>query len=225
MRRPIDPPRHRRDGEWPEAGQSAPESQTGQIRPATVRKTPRRWQAGGDPDQGTVRPHHTTQSGSCPAAGRVGRAPAVGCQRHFPGRTTAEEMKEALQTAREWRSRDAVWIDGSRLDSGKVGAACVWQTPSGWTGRRYHVGTNKEVFDVETYQAPRALAVPGERPHVTISVDSTTAINRVRTGEAGSGQRIAVATEEVGSWILSKKNEIAIHCVSSLQGIHGKGEG
>jgi hypothetical protein len=37
--------------------------------------------------------------------------------------------------------------------------ACVWQTLRGWAGRRYHLGSNKEVFDAETYaiyQAPRA---------------------------------------------------------------------
>ena len=41
-----------------------------------------------------------------------------------------------------------------------MGAACVWRTQEGWTGRRYHQSTNKEVFDAETsdiYQALRAL--------------------------------------------------------------------
>ena len=32
-----------------------------------------------------------------------------------------------------------------------VGAAYVWSTPGGWTGRRYHLGTNKEVLDAETF--------------------------------------------------------------------------
>ena len=50
----------------------------------------------------------------------------------------------------------------SRLDSGKVGAACAWRTPEGWTGRLIHLGCNKEVFDAEvvvviSFLIPRSL--------------------------------------------------------------------
>ena len=42
-------------------------------------------------------------------------------------------------------------------DSGDVGAACVWKTPMGWTGLRFHLGVNKEVLDSEVYAIYRAL--------------------------------------------------------------------
>ena len=42
-------------------------------------------------------------------------------------------------------------------------AACVWQSPSGWTGRRFHFGTNKEVFDAETFAIYQALHVLDRR--------------------------------------------------------------
>ena len=41
-----------------------------------------------------------------------------------------------------------------------MGAACVWRTQEGWTGRRFHLGNNKEVLDAEVfaiYQALRAI--------------------------------------------------------------------
>ena len=74
-----------------------------------------------------------------------------------------------------------MWTNGSRIESG----ACVCQSPSGWTGRRFYLGTNKEVFDAETfaiYQALRVLDRRQESGHrYTIFVDSTAAIDRVRT--------------------------------------------
>ena len=47
--------------------------------------------------------------------------------RRFPGRIVIEERAGALATANEWRRRDTIWTDGSRLSSGEVGAARVWQ--------------------------------------------------------------------------------------------------
>ena len=88
-----------------------------------------------------------------------------------------EERATALHTASESRRQDTVWTDGSQLDDGRVGAACVWRTQEGWTGRRYHLGTNKEVFEVETfaiYQALRALDQRQESGRrYTVFVDST----------------------------------------------------
>ena len=37
----------------------------------------------------------------------------------------------------------------SRPDNGRVEVACIWRTPGGWTGRRFHLGTKKEVFGAE----------------------------------------------------------------------------
>ena len=88
--------------------------------------------------------------------------------RRFPGRIVAEERAGALVTANEWRRRDTIWPDGSRLGSGEVGAACVWQSSSGWTGRRIHLGTNQEVFDAEVFAIYQALreSASGEHPPV-----------------------------------------------------------
>ena len=43
-----------------------------------------------------------------------------GASRRFPGRIVVEERAGVLATAHEWRRRDTVWTDGSRLNSGEV---------------------------------------------------------------------------------------------------------
>ena len=72
------------------------------------------------------------------------------------GRVLVDRRGEALQTAREWRRRDMLWTDGSRLDSGGwERERCASRTPCGWAGR--HLGTNKEVSYAEIYAIYRAL--------------------------------------------------------------------
>ena len=70
-----------------------------------------------------------------------------------------DKRAEALQSAQEWSRKDTLWTDGPRLDSGEVGAACVWRTLSGSTGQRYHLGTNKVVFDAEVYAIYRGFQI------------------------------------------------------------------
>ena len=56
--------------------------------------------------------------------------------RRFPGRIVIEKREEALRRAKGWKRPDTLWTDGSRQEMEEVGAACVWETPGGWTGRR-----------------------------------------------------------------------------------------
>ena len=49
-----------------------------------------------------------------------------------------------------------------------MGVVCVWRAQEGWTGRRYHLVTNKKIFDAETfaiYQTLRALDQRKESDH------------------------------------------------------------
>ena len=82
----------------------------------------------------------------------------------FPGSVTIDDKGPAKETAQNWRRSGTIWTDGSRLDSGAIGAACAWQMEEGWTGRRFHLGTNKEVFDAEIYAIYQAQHLRGERP-------------------------------------------------------------
>ena len=71
------------------------------------------------------------------------------------------------------------------------GAACVWRTPTpdGWTSRRFHLGTNKEVFNAEVFTIYRALYIFDQRQasghRYAVFSDSTAAINRVGADTIG----------------------------------------
>ena len=145
--------------------------------------------------------------------------------RRFPGRIIIDEREPALRTAGEWSRPDTIWTDDSRQDSGAVGAACVWKTQEGWTGRRFHLGTNKEAPDAETsaiYQALRALDQRQESGRrYTVFVDSISAITRVRGDALGPGQRFAVAAIGVCSRILTRDNEVTARWVPTHSGAVG----
>ena len=133
--------------------------------------------------------------------------------RRFPEMIVEEKRESALITAEGWRRPDTVWRDGSRQEDGGVGATCVWKGREGWTGRRFHLGTNKEVLDAEDfaiYQALQTIERREERGHsYTIFVDSTSAIDRVRGDQLGPGQSFAVAAIEACSRTTDNDNSVA----------------
>ena len=148
--------------------------------------------------------------------------------RVFLGRIFIDEKGPAIETAKSWGHRSTIWTDGSRLDSGGVGAACTWRSPEGWTGRRYHLGKNKEVFDAETCATLSALRIFDRRQEsgsrFTIFADSTAAINRVRTDTVSPGQHLARAAIEVCSRMVSRNNEVTALWVLAPVGIAGNEE-
>ena len=40
-----------------------------------------------------------------------------------------------------------------------VGAVCVWQSPGGWAGHRYHLGGNNEIVDAEVFAIYQTLRI------------------------------------------------------------------
>lgn len=115
-----------------------------------------------------------------------------GSHRLFPSQVIIDSRQGAHQTAGSWTREDAIWADGSWLGNERVGAACAWRAPSGWTERRFHLGSNKEVFDAEVYAIYQALSTMGQRQEsgrrYTLFVDSTLAIARIRSDDTGPGQ-------------------------------------
>lgn len=57
--------------------------------------------------------------------------------------------------------------------------------------------------------------------HYTIFTDSTAAIDRARSDNAGPGQRFAIAIIEIRSWALQGNNGLTIRWVPSYLGIEG----
>lgn len=56
-----------------------------------------------------------------------------------------------------------MWTDGSRLESGAVGAAAAFQNGEGWVKRVTYLGKNKEVFDAEVFAILSAARLLDER--------------------------------------------------------------
>ena len=83
-------------------------------------------------------------------------------------------------TARQWES----------------GGGMCRETTSGWAGRHFRLGQNKEVFDAEVYAIYQALCILGQRQEdghrYTIFVHSTA----VGTDTTGPGQRFTGDAEE-----------------------------
>ena len=89
-------------------------------------------------------------------------------------------------------------------------AALQWQTSEGWTGKRFHLGTNKEVFDAEVYAIYQALRIFEERGQsgkkYMIFSDCQPAIRRALSDVLGPGQQWARAIIEVATRLVSRGN-------------------
>lgn len=77
-----------------------------------------------------------------------------------------------------------------------------------WTGRSYHLGRNKEMFDAELYALYRASKILEERgeesQNCIIWTNSAAALNRTASDEMGPGQRFALALMEVHSRLANR---------------------
>ena len=86
--------------------------------------------------------------------------------------------RDALEVAKTWKVKArTVWTDSFRLENGKVGrgrwhgggrrtrprSACEGASERGVDGQGIHLGTNKEVFDVEVPAIHQALKTLDER--------------------------------------------------------------
>ena len=145
--------------------------------------------------------------------------------RTFPGGFTIDDKGPAKETAQNWRRTGPIWTDGSRMDSGAVGAACAWQTEEGWTGRRFHLGTNKEVFDAEVYAIYQALRTFEERQETgkkyTVFSDCQPAIRRALSDAIGPCQQWARAIIDLATRLIGRRNEVLILWVPAHVGVGG----
>ena len=146
--------------------------------------------------------------------------------REFQGEVIVDSREEALQTAKEWEDQErAVWTDGSRLDSGRVGAAWAWLQGGEWRERGVFLGTNKEVFDAEVYAIREAVDLLDARGETgqsyAIFSDSQAAIFRVLHEECGPAQALARATIEASRRLRARGNDVTIRWTPSHQGVPG----
>ena len=143
----------------------------------------------------------------------------------FPGRYFIDSEGPALETAQNWRTGGTIWTDGSRLGNGGVGAVRTWKTREGWTGKRFRLGNNKEVFDVEVFAIYQALRIFEARQDTgqkyTVFSDSQSSIRWAMTDTLGPGQHWARPIIEVSTRLAAKDNEVTALWVPTHKGIIG----
>jgi hypothetical protein len=100
--------------------------------------------------------------------------------------------KNALKVAQTTDKGLILWMDGSRLEHGRVWCAVVWKWgEEKWEGERHYLGQKKEVFDAEVYTIERGLQKAAEMlpttgdSKVVIFSDSYTAIQQVQDDKLG----------------------------------------
>lgn len=81
----------------------------------------------------------------------------------FPGEILIEEKKKAMQTATGQDHADlTLWCDGSKLDSGRAGAAVIWRESgedNGWRKQNVTLGKIKEILDAELWGISEAVKI------------------------------------------------------------------
>ena len=104
-------------------------------------------------------------------------------------------------------------------------AACAWRTCEGWTGRRFHPGNNKEVFDAETFAIYQALRVLDLRQKTgrkyAVFSDSQSAIRRISSDDLGPGQQWARGAAKVCTRLMARQNRVTVFWVPAHKGVAG----
>jgi hypothetical protein len=113
-------------------------------------------------------------------------------------RQQAEHTELSMSPART----KCLWTDGSHDDLGNVGAAVDWTEVDEWTGLKYRLGRNKEVFDAELFAILQASVLIRDEgaimigegiQKISIFTDSQAALNRIQHDGIGPGQTWASA--------------------------------
>lgn len=79
----------------------------------------------------------------------------------FPRKLIIERKEKAIRKETTMRPDLELWCDGSKLDTGGIGAAVVWKDCSRkeWQIVKISLGKNKEIFDAELWEISEAIKV------------------------------------------------------------------
>lgn len=71
----------------------------------------------------------------------------------LPMQVIIEPAEKATLEAKSYQAGIVLWTDGSKLDSGKSGAAVVWRNKrqNRWHETRRYLGKKKQPVDAESY--------------------------------------------------------------------------
>ena len=94
-----------------------------------------------------------------------------------------------------------------------------------WTGRRFHLGDNKEVFDAEVFAIYQALRIFEARQQsgeeYIVFSDRQPAIRRAMSDSLGEGQYWVRAIIEVATQLVANSNVVWVLWVPAHAGIRG----
>src|SRR5271156_5828740 len=175
--------------------------------------------------------------------------PAEGCEiakppkdQIFPGNIVIKPKDIAETEARNAYNADnaaldlVIWSDGSKLDTGGVGAGIAWKRNNTWLQKGYPLGNTKEVFDAELYGIKSALdtamkggqqskrpSQPARYPYnrVIVLLDSQAALQRARGDHLGPGQALAIKIGANAQVLRDRGVEVTLQWVPSHIGIEG----
>ena len=150
----------------------------------------------------------------------------------FPGVVVIDPPLQALEQAKMPLVRGVWWVDRSKIDDGRVGAAAVSLDPTSakWQILKNAIGTNQEVFDAELWGVNLALneALKNRASRnrlnnskLTIFVDSQNAIRRIAEQSDLAGQSIARVVHEKAQKLTSENVEVWIRWVPAHSGVEG----
>lgn len=77
----------------------------------------------------------------------------LGSAAPFPGEIVIERKEKAIEQAKEYQVGTVFWADGSKLDTGNVGAVATWRDNdiAEWKERGVFLGKSKKILDAELW--------------------------------------------------------------------------
>ena len=97
-----------------------------------------------------------------------------------------ESAEKATLEAKSHQAGMVLWTDGSKLNSGKSGAAVVWRNRHNWHKRKRYLGKKKQPFDTELWAIFDALEAAIKETRnatsmpITIFTDSRAALTKIQ---------------------------------------------
>lgn len=106
----------------------------------------------------------------------------------FPGEIVKERKEKAIEQAKKYQVGTFFWTDGSKLDTGNVGAAITWRDKNReeWKEMSVFLGKNKEILDAELWAIAMALEAAKRetrgnfRAPLTVFTDSREALTTIQ---------------------------------------------
>lgn len=161
-----------------------------------------------------------------PADG-VEPVPNPGLDIQFSGDIIIEAKKKALEEAKKYWTGKVVWVDGSKLSQGNVGATACWKSQNRWENKSVFIGKNKEIIDAELWAIAIGLEIAGKitldgrQTPIKIFSESAEALNILGRANPSASPYLRDTIFQKTSDLTSKGHSVAIRWIPSHAGLAG----